>query len=95
MSMESNISKQQLRRLGHVMRMEDSRLSLQPLHGEMREGERFAEDEEKKHKDHVEVTLKKIISTLIVLKRWLPSVRNSVLCVTRELNALRRRGMKQ
>ena len=53
------ISRSQLRWLGQVIRMEDSRLSKQLLYGEMREGERSVGGQKKRHKDHVKAILRK------------------------------------
>ena len=58
-SMESIISKRQLRWLGHVIRMEDDRLPKQLLYGELIEGRRSAGGPKKRHKDHIKTILKK------------------------------------
>ena len=58
-SVESIISKRQLRWLGHVIRMEDDRLPKQLLYGELIEGRRSAGGQKKRHKDHIKTILKK------------------------------------
>ena len=58
-SIESNLSRRQLRWVGHVIRMPDERLPKQVLYGELSEGLRSAGGQKKRFKDHLKRTLKK------------------------------------
>ena len=58
-SLESQIGRRQLRWIGHVIRMDDSRVPKQILYGELSTGRRKAGGQRKRHKDHVKTTLKK------------------------------------
>ena len=98
-SLESNISKRQLRWLGHVIRMEDSRLPKQLLYGELREGERSVGGQKKRHKDHVKTILRKCeinpdsLETLASNRlEWRTVCQRGVLCLEENrLEAMRRK----
>ena len=57
-SLESMINRNLLRWLGHVIRMDDSRLPKQLLYGELTEGRRAAGGQLKRYKDNAKRTLK-------------------------------------
>ena len=58
-SVEALIIQRQLRWLGHVCRMEDSRLPRTILYGELTTGHRSAGGQKKRFKDHLKMTLKR------------------------------------
>ena len=58
-SLESQLGRRQLRWMGHVIRMDDSRLPKQVLYGELSTGVRRAGGPKKRHKDHIKTVLKK------------------------------------
>ena len=57
-SIESQLGRRNLRWMGHVIRMDDSRLPKQVLYGELSSGLRKAGGQKKRHKDYIKTVLK-------------------------------------
>ena len=57
-SLESQLGRRQLRWIGHVIRMDDTRLPKQLLYGELSSGLRKVGGQKKRHKDHIKAVLK-------------------------------------
>ena len=58
-TIETMLTKQHLRWLGHVIRMPEQRLPRQILYGQLAEGSRSAGGQRKRYKDHTKMLLKK------------------------------------
>ena len=58
-SLESQLARRQLRWIGHVVRMEETRLPKQILYGELSTGKRKVGGQRKRYKDYIKTVLRK------------------------------------